>query len=66
MKSILITPRNPKEFKFLFGLLNKLNVSSRILTTTEIEDMGMSLLLKPADRSKNVSRESIMRNLRSK
>lgn len=66
MKSIIITPRNTKEFKFLAGLLNKLAISSRILTATEIEDMGMSLLMKQADRSKKVSRESIMRKLGSK
>ena len=66
MKSIIITPRNPKEFKFLAVLLNKLAVSSRVLTATEIEYMGMSVLMKQADRSKKVSRESIMRKLGSK
>ena len=65
MKSILVTPKSRKEFEFLFGLLNKLGVSSRTLTIDEMEDLGMSLLMKQADRSKKVSRESVMRKLGS-
>ena len=65
MKSILVTPKNNKEFEFLSGLLNKLGVSSRALTVEEIEDIGMSLLMKKTDRSKKVSRESVMRKLGS-
>ena len=66
MRSIIITPRNSKEFKFLSGLLNKLAVASKVLTESEIEDMGMSLLMKQTDRSKKVSRESVMRKLGGK
>jgi len=65
MKSILVKPKSIKEFEFLSGLLQKLGVASRTLTENEIEDIGMSLLMKQADRAKKVSRESVMRKLGS-
>jgi hypothetical protein len=63
MKPIIITPKDKAEFAFLKGLLNKLKVSARELTDEEIEDFGMSVLMKQADRSRKVSRESIMKKL---
>ena len=65
MKSIIITPKDINEFKFLKGLLNKLKISARELTKEEIEDFGLSLLMKRTDRSKKVSRESVMKKLAS-
>ena len=65
MKSILITPKNVREFKFLAGLLEKLKISSTTLSAEELEDIGMSVMMKRAARSKKVSRESIMRKLAS-
>lgn len=65
MKSILVIPKNIKEFEFLSGLLSKLGISARTLTAEEIEDLGMSLLMKQADRTRKVSRETIMRKLGS-
>ncbi len=65
MKSIIITPKDTDEFKFLSGLLKKLKVSAHELTEEEIEDFGMSILMKKVDRSKKVSRDSIMKKLAS-
>ena len=65
MKSIIVTPKDINEFKFLKGLLSKLKISARELTPEEIEDFGLSLLMKQTDRSKKVSRESIMKKLAS-
>ena len=65
MKSIIVTPKDTNEFRFLTGLLHKLKISARELSEEEIEDFGLSLLMKQADRSKKVSRESVMKKLAS-
>lgn len=65
LKSTIITTRIASEFKFLSGLLEKLKVSSKTLSAEELEDIGMSILMKRTARSKKVSRESIMRKLAS-
>jgi 7-cyano-7-deazaguanine synthase in queuosine biosynthesis len=66
MKALLVKSNSQTEIKFISDLLKKLGVSTRILDTEEIEDYGMSALMKGIDRSKKVSRESVMRKLKSK
>jgi hypothetical protein len=66
MKAVLVQPKNQREMDFISQLLNKLGVSSHLMTEEEIEDLGLSMMMKNADRSKKVSRESVMRKLRSK
>ena len=65
MKSVLITPKNETELKFISALLKKLGVSSKIISAEEVEDAGLSLLMKEADRSEKVSRSTIMAKLKS-
>lgn len=66
MKALLVKSKSQTEMKFISDLLKKLGVSTRILDAEEIEDYGMSALMKDIDRSKKVSRESVMRKLKSK
>ena len=61
MQSVVITPKNPNELKFLSNLLHKLGITSQILSSEEMEDIGMSMLLKKVDRSKKVSKGSIIK-----
>ena len=63
MKPVVITPKTKKEFDFVSQLLNKLRISSRMLSMEEVEDLGLSKLMREADRSKKVSREVIMKKL---
>jgi hypothetical protein len=65
MESVLITPRNKKEFQFISDLLNKLGIASKKLSLEEKEDLGLALLMSEADRSKKVSEKLIIRKLRS-
>ena len=65
MKAILITPKNEKELKFISDLLNKLGMGSSTMTEEELEDLGLSKMMKNADRTKKVSRASIMKKLNS-
>jgi hypothetical protein len=64
MTTLLITPKTTSELKLLEKLLQGLGIPSRPLTAEEKEDMGMTILMKQADRSKKVSREAIMKKLK--
>ncbi len=66
MKALVIQPKTSSEYKFLSGLLSKLGVKSTDLSTEEIEDLGMSRLLRNVDRSKKVSKDEIMKILNTK
>ena len=65
MKAMVITPKSPNEFKFLNDLLKKLGISSATMTEAELEDMGLSKLLKAVDKTKKVSKESVMHKLKA-
>lgn len=65
MKAMVITPKNPREFKFLSDLLKKLDITSAVVTDEEIEDLGLSQMLKNTDKTKRVSKETILRKLKS-
>ena len=65
MKAMVITPRSQTEFKFINDLLKKLGISSATMTEEELEDVGLSKMLKAVDKTKKVSRESIMQKLKA-
>jgi hypothetical protein len=65
MKALLITPKNQDEFKFVSDLLSKLGVGSSQLSKEEIEDIGMSKLMRGIDKSKKAGREEIIKKLSS-
>ena len=64
MKGIVITAKSQSEFKFVSDLLKKLGISSSTMSEEELEDMGLGKLMKSVDRSKKVSRETVMAKLR--
>lgn len=63
MKAIVVTPKSDTEFRFITDLLKKLGIGTSTLTKEEIEDIGMLKLLSNVDKSKKVSRSSIMKKL---
>ncbi|MES1219876.1 MAG: hypothetical protein ABUT20_30525 [Bacteroidota bacterium] len=63
MKALVITPKNDTEFKFLADLLKKLGVSSSALSYEDLEDIGMSKLMRGVDKTKKASRTEIMKKL---
>ena len=64
MKALIVQPKSKSEIKFISDLLKKLGVSARLLDVEEMEDLGLSVLMKSADRSKKVSRETILKKLK--
>ena len=65
MKAMVITPKSQTEFKFINDLLNKLGILTATMTEEELEDMGLSKMLKAFDKTKKVSKESIMQKLKA-
>jgi hypothetical protein len=64
MKAVVIAPKNKTELKFVNDLLQKLGIASSEMSEEEMEDIGLVRLMKNADRSKKVSRTSIMKKLK--
>ena len=65
MTTLLISPKSYNELKFIEDFLRKIGVASKELSSDEKEELGLSILMKQADRSRKVSRETIMKKLRS-
>ena len=65
MKSIIISPKTQDEAKLIQDLLDKMNISSTIITDEEKEDMGLLAMMKEADRDDKVSRDAVMKKLTS-
>ncbi len=63
MSSIVINPKNEEELKFVSELLQKLGVASKVLSDEELEDLGLSVLMKDVDRSEVVLEGEILRKL---
>ena len=65
MKAMVVTPKNSTEFKFLYDLLKKLGIMSATMTEEELEDLGLSKMMKSVDKTKKVSKESVMKKLKA-
>lgn len=63
MKALVVTPKNSNEFKFVSDLLKKLGVGSSTVNQEELEDIGMSKLMRQVDKTKRASRKEIMKKL---
>lgn len=66
MKALVIQPKTSSEYKFLTGLLSKLGVKSSDLSVEDLEDLGMTRLMRNVDRTKKVTKNDIMKILNSK
>lgn len=66
MKAVVISPKSADEFKFIHSLLKKLGIKSTTLSLEELEDAGLLMLMKSADKTKKVSKETILKKLSSK
>ena len=63
MKALVVTPKDGKELKFVSDLLKKLGVNSSAISQDELEDIGLSKLMRKVDKTKKVSRTEIMKKL---
>ena len=65
MESIIISPKTQDEVKIIQDLLDKMNISSTIITDEEKEDMGLLAMMKEVDRNDKVSRVAVIKKLNS-
>jgi hypothetical protein len=65
MKAVIIKPKSASELKFINDLLKKLGVSSSTVSKEDIEDIGLSKLMRGVDKSKKVNKDSIINKLKS-
>ena len=65
MRSMVITLKNQNEYRFISNLLQKLGIAAATMTEEEMEDLGLSQMLKEVDKSKKVHRKAVMRKLNS-
>lgn len=66
MDALIIKSENRNDLKLIQELVDKLGLVSKSLSEEDIEDLGLTLLMKKVDRTKIVSRESIMEKLDDK
>ena len=66
MDRVIVKPNNAEELQFLVTLLKKLDIDSQVMNEEELEDLGLLLAMKEADRNERVSDDAIMAKLRSK
>lgn len=59
MESIIINPKDKVELELLTQLLHRMNVSSKVISEEDQEDLGLAILMKEADCSQKVSKETI-------
>lgn len=63
METLLVQPKNAEELALLQTMLDKMSIGNTVISLEEKEDLGLLMLMQKADRSKRVSRETVMKKL---
>ncbi len=63
METIIVQPATKSEQELLTRLFKKMGVKSRVISAEQKESMGLGMLMKDVDRTKKVSRKSVMQKL---
>ena len=63
MSTFFVTTNTKSEERLLSEMLKKMRFKAKVLSDEEKEDIGLFLLMREADRTKIVSRESVMAKL---
>jgi len=60
MKSIVVTPKNKEELRFLKSLLKKLGYETKELSEEELEDAGLLYAMVSEKKEEYVSDQEVM------
>ena len=63
MNSLLVSPASLAELRLLTALLKQMNITAKILTDDEKEDLGLGLLMRQATGASQVRRQVVMQKL---
>ncbi len=66
MDALIIKSKSQSDLKLVKELVEKMGLESKSLSEEDIEDLGLTMLMKKSDRAKTVSRESVMKKLAGK
>ena len=66
MTTLLVTPKNNKELKFISELLTKLGIDVNLIKREDREDYGLLKTMLQAKPNQKVSRKTIMKKLKTK
>lgn len=66
METFIVNAKDKAEFDFLSDLFKKLKINARVFSTEEKEDFALGEMMSKIDRSKRVSRDSVMAKLNKK
>ena len=65
METFIVTPKTKAEAKLLKDIFDKMKITAKMLSDEEQEDMGLDIMMKEVERSSKVSRDVIMKTLKS-
>ncbi|MGE5393678.1 MAG: hypothetical protein ACM3P1_02985 [Candidatus Saccharibacteria bacterium] len=63
MKTMVIQLKDDADVQLISGMLKKMRIRSKMLTSDDLEDMGLGEMMLKVDRSEKVSREMVMNKL---
>ncbi len=63
METLIVTLKDKHEMQLVSDMLKKMRINAIKLSAEEREDMGLTKLMKQANRSEKVSREQVMKSL---
>jgi len=63
MKTMVIQLKDDSEMILISGLLDKMKIHSKVLSTDDMEDIGLGEMMLNVDRMDRVSRELRMKKL---
>ena len=66
METFIVSAKDKAEFNFLSDLFKKLKINAKVFSPEEKEDFALGEMMSKIDRSKKVSRDSVMAKLNKK
>ena len=64
METLIVTVKDKHEMQLVTDMLKKMRINAKKLSDEDREDIGLSKLMKQANRSEKVSRDQVMKSLR--
>lgn len=63
METLIVTLKDKHEMQLVSDMLKKMRINTRKLSDEEREDIGLTKLMKQANRIEKVSRDQVMKSL---
>lgn len=63
METLIVTVKDKHEMQLVSDMLKKMRINTKKLSDEEREDIGLTKLMKQANRIEKVSRDQVMKSL---